>query len=68
MSARQSGGATCGDLGAALSPKLFGLIVGTAGTAVLGWQYAFATCAAINLVAAVAAIGVNASKPLVAEK
>ena len=55
-----------GNLGAALSPKLFGLIVGAAGTAALGWQYAFATCAAINLIAAVAAIGVNASKPLVA--
>ena len=57
-----------GNLGAALSPKLFGLIVGTAGTAVLGWQYAFATCAAINLIAAVAAIGVNASKPLLADR
>ena len=54
-----------GNLGAALSPKLFGLIVGAAA---LGWQYAFATCAAINLVAAVAAIGVNASKPLVADR
>ncbi len=56
-----------GNLGAALSPKLFGWIVGAAGTQLLGWQYAFMTCAVINLIAAAGAMGVNASKPLVPE-
>jgi MFS family permease len=54
-----------GNFGAALSPKLFGLIVGAASTAAVGWQTAFATCAAINLIAAIGALGVNATRPLV---
>lgn len=53
-----------GNFGAALSPVLLGLIVGAFANAAAGWHAAFFACAALQLVAAVAALGVNASKPL----
>jgi MFS family permease len=51
-----------GNFGAALSPVFFGMFVSGA---VTDWNTAFFTCAAVNAVAAVAAMGMNASKPLV---
>lgn len=53
-----------GNFGVAVSPAFFGWIVG-ASTAGSGWNHAFQACAAVNLIAAIAALGVNASKPLV---
>ena len=53
-----------GNFGAALSPKIFGWIVGAAASAAVGWQYAFLTCAAINFAAAIACLGINATRPL----
>lgn len=53
-----------GNFGVAVSPAFFGWIVGTSNTAG-GWNRAFIACAAVNLIAAVAALGVNATKPLV---
>lgn len=56
-----------GNFGAALSPQFFGLFVGaTAGaaTGAIAWNHAFTACAVVNLIAAVAALGINASKPL----
>jgi len=64
-----------GNFGAALSPQFFGLFVGatvgataTAGsgaaTGTILWNHAFTACAVVNLIAAVAALGINASKPL----
>lgn len=53
-----------GNFGVAVSPAFFGWIAASsaAGT---GWNQAFAACAVVNLIAAVAALGVNASRPLV---
>lgn len=56
-----------GNLGAALSPKLFGLIVASASSVAFGWQAAFVTCAAVNALAAVAGFCINTSKPMAAE-
>lgn len=56
-----------GNFGAALSPQFFGLFVGaTAGaaTGAIAWNHAFTACAVVNLIAAFAALGINASKPL----
>lgn len=53
-----------GNFGVAVSPAFFGWIVG-ASTSGTDWSLAFQACAAVNLLAAVAALGVNASKPLV---
>ncbi|MFM7864834.1 MAG: MFS transporter [Planctomycetaceae bacterium] len=53
-----------GNFGVAVSPAFFGWIVGTSNAA-SGWNRAFMACAAVNLIAAVAALGVNAAKPLV---
>lgn len=51
-----------GNFGAALSPTFFGMFVSGG---VTDWNTAFFTCAAVNAVAAVAAMGMNASRPLV---
>lgn len=51
-----------GNFGAALSPTFFGMFVSGK---VTDWNTAFVTCAVVNAVAAVAALGMNASKPLV---
>ena len=56
-----------GNLGAALSPKLFGLIVASATTVTIGWQAAFITCAVVNLLAAVAGFCINTSRPIAEE-
>ncbi len=48
-----------GNLGAACSPLLLGYLAREA-----GWQVAFIVCGVIQLIAAVAALGINASKPL----
>ena len=53
-----------GNFGAALSPTIFGAIVGSFLEAGTGWTAAFAFCAVLNVVAGIAAIGVSASKPL----
>lgn len=53
-----------GNFGVAVSPEFFGWIVGASASG-SGWNHAFQACAAVNLIAAVAALGVNASKPLV---
>jgi MFS family permease len=50
-----------GNFGAALSPSFFGMF--TAGTST-DWDTASYACAAVNAVAAVASLGMNASKPL----
>jgi hypothetical protein len=50
-----------GNFGAALSPTFFGMFVSGK---VTDWNMAFVTCAVVNGVAAVAALGMNASKPL----
>ncbi len=54
-----------GNLGAALSPIVFG---GLARIYVedieLGWQVAFAACGVLQLMAAAAALGINAARPL----
>lgn len=52
-----------GNFGAALSPQFFGWFASTDGQ-LSNWKAAFFTCAAVNAVAAVAALGMNASKPL----
>lgn len=53
-----------GNFGAALSPVWLGMIVGAFAMPATGWRAAFIACAALQVVAAVAALGVNASKPL----
>jgi len=53
-----------GNFGAALSPTIFGAIVGSFLEVGTGWTAAFAFCAVLNVVAGIAAIGVSASKPL----
>jgi ACS family glucarate transporter-like MFS transporter len=50
-----------GNFGAALAPSFFGMFVTEGST---DWNTAFVMCAAINGLAAVAALGMNASKPL----
>ena len=55
-----------GNFGAALSPQFFGLFARADQSS--NWNAAFFTCAAVNAVAAVAALGMNASKPLRAEE
>ncbi len=54
-----------GNFGAALSPVILGGIVGCFVESRTGWTAAFISCALLNVVAAFAAIGVNAKKPLV---
>lgn len=53
-----------GNFGAALSPVILGGIVGSFSESKIGWTAAFVGCAMINVVAAIAAIGVNAKKPM----
>jgi len=53
-----------GNIGAALSPLFFGMLVASAGTGANGWNYAFIAAAVVNLAAAAASFGINASKPL----
>ncbi len=58
-----------GNFGAAISPRTFGFFIGAAGasqtgTIASGWQSAFLFCAALNVLAGVAALAINASKPL----
>jgi MFS family permease len=53
-----------GNFGAALSPVFLGLIVRSFANPATGWKAAFVALAIIQLVAAIAALGVNASKPL----
>ena len=53
-----------GNFGAALSPVVLGGIVGAFAESKVGWTAAFVGCAVINVVAAVAAIGVNAKEPM----
>ena len=52
-----------GNLGATVSPILLQFVIRS-----YGWDAAFLTCAAAFLIAGVAAIGVDASIPIVAEK
>jgi MFS family permease len=56
-----------GNFGAALSPVFLGWIVAQFTSVATGWHFAFATCAALNVLAAIAAIGINASRPLRAD-
>jgi len=53
-----------GNFGAALSPVILGGIVGSFVELKTGWTAAFLFCALLNLVAAFAAIGINAKKPM----
>lgn len=53
-----------GNFGAALSPVILGGIVGLFAESASGWTAAFACCAALNVLAALAAIGVSAKEPL----
>jgi MFS family permease len=54
-----------GNLGAACSPLVFGYLARMYESDVqAGWQVAFMVCGVIQLLAAVAALGINASKPL----
>jgi ACS family glucarate transporter-like MFS transporter len=55
-----------GNFGAAISPRTFGLFIGTAAatSSASGWHAAFTFCAILNIVAGLAALGINASKPL----
>ena len=54
-----------GNLGAACSPLVFGYLARMyVDDVAAGWQVAFMVCGAIQLIAAVAALGINASKPL----
>jgi ACS family glucarate transporter-like MFS transporter len=53
-----------GNFGAALSPVVLGWIVAQFTETATGWHAAFAACAALNIMAAAAAMGVNASHPL----
>jgi len=53
-----------GNFGAALSPVILGGIVGRFLDVGSGWTIAFACCAVLNVFAAIAAIGINANKPL----
>jgi MFS family permease len=48
-----------GNIGAAVSPMILGLIIG------VSWEYAFLACAAAFLVSGFAALGVNATIPVV---
>ncbi len=48
-----------GNLGAACSPLILGYMAREA-----GWQFAFIVCGVVQLIAAIAALGINASKPL----
>jgi nitrate/nitrite transporter NarK len=52
-----------GNIGAAVSPLVLGWIVGQA-----GWSFVFLACASAFLVAGVAAMGVDATVPVVREK
>ena len=53
-----------GNFGAALSPVILGGIVGCFGESTTGWTAAFAGCAILNMLAALAAIGISAKEPL----
>lgn len=54
-----------GNLGAACSPIVFGYLARLyVDNVEAGWQTAFVVCGIVQLVAAAAAIGINASKPL----
>ncbi len=53
-----------GNFGAALSPVLLGIIVRTFTDPTDGWQAAFLALALLQVLAAIAALGVNASRPL----
>ncbi len=53
-----------GNFGAALSPVILGGIVGCFVESTTGWTVAFIGCAMLNLLAAVAAVGVSAKEPL----
>ncbi len=53
-----------GNFGAALSPVILGGIVGLFVESASGWTAAFACCAMLNILAALAAIGVSAQSPL----
>ncbi len=54
-----------GNLGAACSPLVFGYLARMYVDDVeAGWQTAFMVCGAVQLIAAAAAVGINASKPL----
>ncbi|MFN9719043.1 MAG: MFS transporter [Planctomycetota bacterium] len=53
-----------GNLGAALSPKLFGWIVASSVSVSVGWKTAFITCAVVNLIAAVAGFLINTSRTM----
>ena len=54
-----------GNLGAACSPIVFGYLARMYVDDVeAGWQTAFMVCGSVQIVAAVAALGINASKPL----
>ncbi len=54
-----------GNFGAALSPVILGAIVGMFSQVWMGWQVAFLGCAVLNMLAAMVALGVDSSKPLV---
>jgi len=54
-----------GNLGAALSPVLFGQIILMADSPLSGWKYAFVTCAVVNILATIASFGINAKRPVV---
>jgi len=53
-----------GNFGAALSPIILGRIVGYFAESNAGWTAAFVGCAILNVIAAIAAMGVNAKKPM----
>lgn len=54
-----------GNLGAGLSPLVFGMISEAfASDLPRGWQFAFLFCAGVQVLAALAALGVNANQPL----
>ena len=53
-----------GNFGAALSPVILGGIVGCFGESTTGWTAAFVGCAILNMLAALAAIGISAKEPL----
>lgn len=55
-----------GNLGAACSPLVFGYLARLyVGDAVAGWTTAFVFCGIVQLIAAIAALGINSSKPLI---
>jgi len=52
-----------GNFGAAVSPMFFTFVI-TRAPQDSGWEYAFLACAAVNLLAAAAALRINAAVPL----